>query len=129
MNESAFHQSIKEELMRNLLARRDRNNGDIYMTDVISEAKFCIAVNIKISERQIRERLGDPNGIVLPETIDLLLIGIHKAIMSFYPNNFTEVEFNQVKDGYKQLLANPLAKEVINNHYNDLYQDYTSNIL
>ena len=129
MNEISIHNSVKEELGRNLEARMQKNGGKINMQDVIKEAKFCIAVNIKISERQMRERFGHESQSVLPSTMEFLLEGIRLALSGFFPNDFNEINFNQIKKEYKELLALKNAKDLINEHYNDLFNDYSSNIL
>ncbi|MDP3146344.1 MAG: hypothetical protein Q8N66_13115 [Bacteroidota bacterium] len=129
MNEQSIHNSIGQEIGRNLQARMKRNGGNINLLDVIEEAKFSLAVNVMISQRQIKAQTGGQMQMVPPLTIEYMFEGMKKALKNFFPNNFKDEHFEKVKEGYYIIMADDNAKDLINNHYNDLYQDYSSNIL
>jgi hypothetical protein len=129
MNEKLIHDSIAQEIGRNLNARMKRNGGKINILDVIKEAKFSIAINVMISQRQIREQTVGKIQIVDPLTMQYVFEGMRKALKNCLPNDFNDEHFEKVKEGYLNIMADDNAKNIINNHYNDLFQDYSYNIL
>lgn len=129
MNEKTIHDSFAQEIEQHLQARIERNGGNINLMDVIKEAKFCLAVNTMISQRRLKEQTAGQMQILDPLTMKYSFEGMNKALKNLLPNNFTDDHFEQVKIGYEDLLAKDNVKDLINNHYNDLYQDYSSNVL
>lgn len=129
MNEKIIHDSFAQEIGQHLNARIERNGGNISLIDVIKEAKFCLAVNTIISQHQLKKQTNGQMLILDPLTMEYSFEGMRKALKNLLPNNFTDNHFEQVKLGYEKLLAEDNVKDIINNHYNDLYQDYSSNVL
>lgn len=129
MNEKIIHASIYQEIGQNLQARMERNDGNINLPDVIKEAKFSLAVNVIISQRKIKEQTNNQMQMVPDFTIEFMFEGMKKALLTYFPDDFKPSDFDIVEKEYLKLMADPNFKDLINEHYNDLYQDYNNNIL
>ena len=129
MNEKIIHESYAQEIGQHLQARIKRNGGEIYIKDVITEAKFCLVANTIISQRKLKEQTDGQMLILDPLTMEYSFEGMRKALNNLLMNKFTEAHLEQVKIGYENLLAEDNVVDLINNHYNDLYPNLSNNVL
>lgn len=129
MDKFTIQESMKEEIRRMLIARDKRNGGTLNLFDVIDEAKFSLAVNLILTQRQLFQKSNGKMQIVDPLTIEYMFEGMFKALKQFFPNDFDQYHINQIKEEYAELMSKDNVEDMINSHYNDLFQDYSSNIL
>lgn len=128
MDEKTIHDSFAQEINTHIQGRIERNGGNINIIDVIKEAKFCLAVNTMISQRILKEQGGEIL-FLDPLTMEYSFEGVRRALKDLLSDNFNDEHFEQIKLGYEKLMAEENVKDLINEHYNDLYQDYSSNVL
>ena len=129
MNEKLIHDSIIQEMGRNLEARIQRNSGNINLQDAIKEAIYSLAINVIITQRRLKEQTGGQMQMVPQLTLEYMFEGMKKAMVTYFPKYYKEIHFELIEAGYQKLMADSNAIDLINNHYNELYQDYSSNIL
>ena len=81
-----------------------------------------------ISQRILKEQGGEIL-FLDPLTMEYSFEGVRRALKDLLSDNFNDEHFEQIKLGYEKLMAEENVKDLINEHYNDLYQDYSSNVL
>lgn len=129
MSEQAIFQSIEQEILRNLSARHQRNNGTINMNDVINEASYCLAVNNLISAKQINAQTGSNLKSLPDESMNLLFNGMDRALEKHFKSNFNSEHSRMIKERYNNILSNSNPKDLINSHYNGLYGSHGGNVI
>ena len=129
MNKQAIFQSIEEEILRNLRARHQRNNGNINMNDVVNEASYCLAVNNLSSVKQLNAQTGSNMKSLPAESMNLLFTGMDKALEKNLKSDFNNDHSRMIKERYEIILSNSNPKELINNHYNGLFGSQGGNII
>ena len=129
MSEQAIFQNIEQEILRNLSARHQRNDGTINMNDVINEASHCLAVNNLLSVKQLNAQTGSNMKSLPAESMALLFTGMDKALEKHFKDNYNSDHSRMIKQRYDNILSNPNPKELINNHYNGLYGSQGGNVI
>jgi|SRR5690606_37925978 len=129
MSEQSIFQSLEQEILRNLSARHQRNDGTINMNDVINEASYCLAVNNLLSVKQLNAQTGSNLTSLPAESMSLLFIGMDKALEKHFKANFNSDHSRMIKERYDNILSNSNPKELINSHYNGLYGSQGGNVI
>jgi hypothetical protein len=129
MSEQAIFQSIEEEILRNLKARHQRNNGRINMKDVINEASYCLAVNNLLSVKQLNAQTGSNMKNLPAESMSLLFTGMERALEKNLKSDFNTDHLRMIKERHENIITNSNPKELINNHYKGLYGSQGDNVI
>lgn len=129
MSEQSIFQSLEQEILRNLSARHQRNDGTINMNDVINKASYCLAVNNLLSVKQLNAQTGSNLTSLPAESMSLLFIGMDKALEKHFKANFNSDHSRMIKERYDNILSNSNPKELINSHYNGLYGSQGGNVI
>jgi hypothetical protein len=129
MSEQAIFQSIEEEILRNLKARHQRNNGTINMNDIVNEASYCLAVNNLSSVKQLNAQTGSNLKSLPAESMSLLFTGMDRALEKNLKSDFKTDHSRMIKERYENILTNSNPKELINNHYNGLFGSQGGNVI
>ncbi|MFT6867295.1 MAG: hypothetical protein ACJA08_002135 [Cyclobacteriaceae bacterium] len=129
MNEQAIYSSIEQEIGRSLQQRYQLNGGQLDMAEVVKEATFTLAVNMILSQRKLREQTGGKLQFVPPQFAEHLFNGMNKALKKYFPDKYEQNHIDQIKIKYESLMSENNVEDIINKHVNDLWQDYSNNIL
>ncbi|WP_055443658.1 hypothetical protein [Lacinutrix himadriensis] len=129
MSEQAIFQNIEEEILRNLSARHQRNDGTINMNDVINEASNCLAVNNLLSVKQLNAQTGSNMTSLPAESMTLLFKGMDIALEKHFKANFNSEHSRMIKERYDNIISNNNSKDLINNHYNELFGSHGGNVI
>lgn len=129
MSEQAIFQSIEQEILRNLSARHQRNDGTINMNDVINEASYCLAVNNLISVKQLNAQTGSNMKNLPAESMELLFTGMNKTLEKHFKSNYNSDHLRMIKERYDNILSNSNPKQLINSHYNRLFGSHGGNVI
>ena len=131
MESEKIYQNFEFKMKEHLKLRYTKNNGQLNLLDVKNEFVYYLLV----SNFLIKKRLANNYNIKqdeIPMSEKKLLIEILKKV---FGNLMTgkapsvEEEFNKILDSYEIHLTIPNIVDLINAHYNDLYDDYNSNVL
>jgi hypothetical protein len=128
MSEQAIFESIQEEILRNLKARHQRNNGRINMNDIVNEASYCLAVNNLLSVKQLNARTGNNMKILPAKLMSLFFTGMDKALEKNL-RDFNTDHSRMIKERCEYILTSSNPKELINIHYNGLYGSQCGNVI
>lgn len=129
MSEQAIFQNIEQEILRNISARHQRNDGTINMNDIINEASYCLAVNNLLFIKQLNAQIGGDITSLPAESMTLLFTGMDKALEKHFKSNFNSDHSRMIKERYSNILSNSNPKEMINNHYNGLFGSHGGNVI
>ena len=109
------------ELHKMVEARQRFNGGNINLYEVITEAKFTLAINDLIVRKNT---FNDTGQIVSEIPLDFIkpwLDGVKMVLQGLTRGNAGDEELNMVIKGYKDIVQDPNAKDLINSHYNRLF--------
>jgi hypothetical protein len=128
MSEQEMLESMEQELKRHLAARYDRNNEDIGLADVVKEAAFMMAVNILISDKQLREQTNGQIQFGTADSSNLMWRCLKKSLNNIF-GEFPEHQISQIKDKYDLIMKDNNAKSKVNEHYNELYGSFGGDVI
>ncbi|MCB0753265.1 MAG: hypothetical protein KDC52_17470, partial [Ignavibacteriae bacterium] len=128
MSEQAIRNSLEQELRRNLAARYDRNNENLDMDDIVKEAAFTMAVNILISEKQLKEQTNGQIQFMPSESLNMMFNCLNQ-VMNKISGDFHTYHFQQIKNKYEEIMSDSNAKNRVNSHYNELYGSNGGNVI
>ena len=131
MESDKIYQNFEFKMKEHLKLRHTKNNGQLNLLDVKNEFVYYLLVNNFL----IKKRLANNyhiNENEIPDAEKNFLIGTLKKVFSNLmtgkvPN--VDEEYKKILDSYEIHLEIPNIVNLINAHYNDLYNDYSSNIL
>ncbi len=129
MSEQVIFKNIEQEILRNLSARHQRNEGTINMNDIINEASYCLAVNNLLSVKQLNAQTGSNMRSLPSESMNLLFTGMDRALEKHFKANFNTDHSRMIKERYDNILSNSNPKDIINNHYNGLFGSQDGNVI
>lgn len=130
MDLEKIYEGFENEIKRNLQQRMRNNNGNLNFLDVKDECIYFLLVNSFLMIKRLSSEYNiNENQLPEPEKT-LLFNGFKKALYKLILNkDDLEKTYEDIIKAYEAYLKIGNVKELINNHYNDLYNDYSSNIL
>ncbi|MFZ3575826.1 hypothetical protein [Tenacibaculum finnmarkense] len=130
MDLEQIYEGFENEIKRNLQQRMRNNNSNLNILDVKEESIFFLLVNSFLMLKRLESQY-DINKNKLPEPERTLLFnGLKKVLYKLILNkdNLNKT-YDDIIKGYETYQTKPNIKDLINNHYNNLYNDYSNNIL
>jgi len=129
MNKEVIFKSITEEILRNLKARHQRNNGVLNMNDVLTEASYCLAVNNLSALKQLNKKTGNNIKSLPDNSINHLFNGMNRALENNLKADFKTEHSKIIKERYENIITDLNREELINNHYSGLFGLEGGNVL
>jgi len=129
MNKEVIFKSITEEILRNLKARHQRNNGVLNMNDVVTEASYCLAVNNLSALKQLNKKTGNNIKSLPDNSINHLFNGMNRALENNLKADFKTEHSKIIKERYENIITDLNREELINNHYSGLFGLEGGNVL
>ncbi|WP_299064793.1 hypothetical protein [uncultured Polaribacter sp.] len=107
-----------------------KNNGHLDIIGVKEECVFFLLINTFMMKKRLLVKY-EINEIELPEEEKkLLFVGFKKTLYKLIMNKEdVESVYDSIINSYNLFLKMHNIKDLINSHYNELYNDYTSNLL
>lgn len=130
MNLELIYQGFENEIKKNIQTRMKNNNGHLDIIGVKEECLFFLLINTFMMKKRLLLKY-EINETELPEEEKkLLFVGFKKTLYKLIMNKEdVESVYDNIINSYNLFLKMPNIKDLINSHYNDLYNDYTSNLL
>lgn len=130
MDLEKIYEGFENEIKRNLQQRMRNNNGNLNFLDVKEECLYFLLVNSFLMIKRL-SNVNNINKNQLPEAERSLLFNGFKTVLYKLILNKEDLDktYDDIIKAYEAYLKIPNVKELINNHYNDLYNDYSSNVL
>lgn len=130
MNLELIYQGFENEIKKNIQTRMKNNNGHLDIIGVKEECLFFLLINTFMMKKRLLLKY-EINETELPEEEKKLLFAGFKKTLYKLIMNKEDVEsvYDNIINSYNLFLKMPNIKDLINSHYNDLYNDYTSNLL
>lgn len=130
MDLEQIYEGFENEIKRNLQQRMRNNNGNLNFLDVKEECIFFLLVNSFLMLKRLANKYNiSENKLPEPERT-LLFNGFKKVLYKLILNkDDLEKTYDDIIKAYEAYLTIPNIKDLINSHYNDLYNDYSSNVL
>ncbi|MCD8401379.1 hypothetical protein [Tenacibaculum finnmarkense] len=130
MNLELIYQGFENEIKKNIQTRMKNNNGHLDIIGVKEECLFFLLINTFMMKKRLLLKY-EINETELPEKErKLLFVGFKKTLYKLIMNKEdVESVYDNIINSYNLFLKMPNIKDLINSHYNDLYNDYTSNLL
>ena len=129
MSESNTGKDTLDELVRNLKARSIREDKELTVNDVVNEATMLLVVNVLIATRKLSVIVGEQAFSNKDLVFNPLLEGVKSAVHKIVGEDNLDYSLNKIIQGFENLMGMSNVVDIVNEHYNDLYQDYSSNIL
>lgn len=130
MDLEQIYKGFENEIKRNLQQRKRINNGNLNFLDVKVECVYFLLVNSFLMLKRLSNKYNiNENKLPEPERT-LLFNGFKKVLYKLILNkDDLEKTYEDIIKAYEVYLTMPNIKDLINSHYNDLYNDYSSNVL
>lgn len=130
MDLEKIYEGFENEIKRNLQQRMRNNNGNLNFLDVKDECIYFLLVNSFLMIKRLSSNYNiNENKLPEPEKT-LLFNGFRKVLYKLISNKEDlDKTYDDIIKAYEAYLTIPHVKELINNHYNVLYNDYSSNVL
>jgi hypothetical protein len=130
MDLDQIYENFENEVKRNLQQRMQNNNGNLNFLDVKEECVYFLLVNSFLMLKRLVSKYSiNENKLPEPERT-ILFNGLKKMLYKFILNkDDLDSSYEEIIKAYEAYLTIPNIKDLINNHYNDLYNDYSNNVL
>lgn len=129
MNEQTQFQNVEQEILRNISARHQRNDGTINMYDIITEASFCLAINNLLAAKQLNAQTGSNMRSLPAQAMSVMFKGMDIALEKHFKANFNSNHSKMIKEKYDNIISDANSKDLINNHYDGLYGSHGGNVI
>lgn len=120
----------QNELSRHLRARYNKNDGTYNLIDVRNESVFFLLVYNFLMINNYKNQTGKIIVELTNESRNLLFNGLKYSLKNIFNDGL--IDENELKTIFSQfdfMLKNDSIINLINEHYSDLYDDYSTKVL